>query len=58
MKTIKLTSKEVEAIQELIFCSNEACRNGCVYPSMQKSNIDCSECDFTKIIHSISNKLS
>ena len=56
MITLKLTTIEEKALIELIANSNP-CSSGCVYPHMQISKKDCDECEFTKSINSISEKL-
>lgn len=57
MKTISFTNDEINAIQELVLISNKACSSGCVYEHMQNSNKDCNECEFTRLMRSISDKI-
>lgn len=55
MKILKLTKKELRALNELIDCN--PCSSGCCYPEMQESKKSCDECDFKKSINNIINKL-
>lgn len=57
MKNIKLTSKELIALREVLFNHN-ACNSGCVYEEMEHSKKGCDECEFVSSIESILNKIS
>lgn len=57
MKTIQFTNKELKALRELVAYSHTVCSSGCVYPEMQNSKKDCSDCEFTKFIYSIEDKI-
>lgn len=55
MKTLQLTSKELRALKEILFAN--PCNSGCAYEEMQNSKKDCDNCEFTKSIHSILDKI-
>lgn len=55
MKTITLTAKEIKALTCQLFANS--CSSGCVYEKMQNSKKNCDDCEFTKDIHSVRNKL-
>ena len=58
MKILKFTSRELRALKQMIM-HNNSCRGGCVFREMTKSkNKSCEECDFTKSINSILNKIT
>ena len=57
MKTITFTKQEIEALKHLLWISKEVCNSGCIIESMQNSKIDCSDCEFTKVISSITDKI-
>lgn len=54
MKTIILTDEELRALKVLLWCNPCSC--GCAYTEMQKSNIECDECNLTKSIGEIQIK--
>lgn len=56
MIMLQFTNKELKALNELIQNGNPCC-SGCIYPKMQNSKKDCNECEYTKSINSIVNKL-
>lgn len=56
MKILKLTNKEVRALQELVLI-NKVCSCGCVYPEMETSRKDCDDCEFEKSRRSILEKI-
>ena len=56
MKTIKITKKEIRAINEQF--SANACRSCCAFEEMQTSKKDCDECEFPKLIASILEKIN
>lgn len=56
VKTIKLTSKEIRALNEVLYCN--PCRSGCAYDEMSHSGKTCDECEFTKSIESIEEKIN
>lgn len=56
MKEIKLSKNEIRALKELL--ETNACESGCVYNEMVKSRKDCDECNFTKAVQSIMNKIN
>ena len=56
IKTIKLTAKELRALESILWATNP-CESGCAYPEMEKSKRDCIDCELPKSISSIMNKL-
>lgn len=56
IRTLQFTTKEIKTLREFIY-NNNACMKGCVYPEMQTSEKDCDECEFTKDIDSVLNKI-
>jgi hypothetical protein len=57
MKIIKFTNNKLKALQELVNYSHTVCNSGCVYPKMINSKKDCYDCEFTKSVESIDNKI-
>ena len=55
MKTIKLTAKEIRALEQQLHAN--PCSSGCAFPEMQNSRKDCDECEFPKLISSIREKI-
>ncbi|MCC0642224.1 MULTISPECIES: hypothetical protein [unclassified Clostridioides] len=55
MKTIKLTQKEIRAIDA--YLSSNPCRSGCAYDEMQNSKKDCNKCKLEDAKISILEKL-
>lgn len=56
MKTVKLTSNEIRAIESYLIYGNP-CSRGCAYPEMNRSRKDCKDCMLEKARISISEKL-
>lgn len=56
MKIIKLTKEEIKALNKQLYAN--ACRSGCAFEEMQTSKKSCKECDFTKHISSIFEKIN
>lgn len=57
MKTITFTDVEINALWHLLWVSNRACSSGCVIESMETSKKNCDECEFTRAVYSIKNKI-
>lgn len=55
-KTVELTKKEIKALLILISDGN-ACASGCVSYIKHSQKNGCNECEYTKNIHSIEEKL-
>ena len=56
MKTIKLSAKEIRALNEQLYAN--ACSSCCAFKEMQNSRKDCDECEFPALIESIRNKIN
>ena len=54
---VKFTKNEIDALFLLLWCSKEVCSSGCIYPDMEKSELDCKDCRFTTNISNITKKL-
>lgn len=52
---VRFTKEELRALQEILLAN--PCNSGCVYEEMEKSKKNCNECEFTKSINSIINKI-
>ncbi len=53
---LTIDENETRALFELIDNCN-ACDGGCCYAECEEADIDCDECEFTKAIWSVRNKL-
>lgn len=52
---IEFTKKEIRALHAVLWAN--PCNSGCVYEEMDKSKKDCNDCELTKSIISITNKI-